>query len=781
MKKTRRSGKTVKRKVFHCNNCGRIQDIGNSECESCGADLGLYGQVRFVEVETESSQWERRKTRREQYWEEQEQRRNRQEQRRAQQKQRQEQHREEEEERRNQQEQRREQRRIQEEQRRDQRQSRKEPRQGQTRQRREKRRRGRLVPGLIAAAVLCLCVLVISPLFKGPEVNWPGEGITWSFDEGTGVLTIRGRGEMDAYAPADGVNVPGFQTTERAAPPWSQHMQDITGVVVEDGVKSVGSCAFAGFPRLKTVTLGNGLETIGAYAFWGDQNVQDIFVPESVTQIGPKAFSNIPHLRNLFIYGDPELPMDMADWEEKLVLAAKRDTAAQTYAKNHDLIFVDLARVREDFTIGGPAWKGQTWSLELMRRRLTISGTGPMENFNGTWMKDRHETGLWDDSRRLPYWSEYRRIVESVELEEGITSIGENAFENCTNLRYASLCTTLKSIGTQAFLSTELFSIFIPAGVTRIEGHAFNNCQKLASVTLPKSLEVLERGTFNMCNNLTQLTIPSGRTEVMERDGAEGIFSDANNPDGRPKNLLIKGYAASPAQRYAQEEGFIFSAIGIEDGIEDTGKCGDNVTWRYVSDERTLYLDGVGRTWEFYRRENWTEPGWEDYKAFVEHIVIGGRVTELAPDVFGNWGKMIGGKYNEDYNNNLVNLKTIEWGKVRKIGTALKNTRISTLEIPASVQWVEGTAFADTDYLRVVKVYGDTTFQTSVFYGCRWLADVYFYGNPKFERDQDGDSLFTGEWDPDYKPNVNLHFYVKRGSTAEAYAIEYNIAYSYLD
>ena len=65
------------------------------------------------------------------------------------------------------------------------------------------------------------------------------------------------------------------------------------------------------------------------------------------------------------------------------------------------------------------------WTLE--NRTLTISGTGEMRNWNYYYSK-----GYWYDTQ-------YTNLIESVIINEGVTNIGGNAFEQCTSLENISI------------------------------------------------------------------------------------------------------------------------------------------------------------------------------------------------------------------------------------------------------------------------------------------------------------------------------------------------------
>ena len=96
----------------------------------------------------------------------------------------------------------------------------------------------------------------------------------------------------------------------------------------------------------------------------------------------------------------------------------------------------------------------------------------------------------------------------SVSIPEGVTSIGESCFENCSNLVSVSLPSTLKTISHWAFSNcTSLESVTIPNGVVDLHGTAFGGCTSLKNVQLSNSLTYLSGGSFGGCTSLASLVI----------------------------------------------------------------------------------------------------------------------------------------------------------------------------------------------------------------------------------------------------------------------------------
>jgi hypothetical protein len=118
-----------------------------------------------------------------------------------------------------------------------------------------------------------------------------------------------------------------------------------------------------------------------------------------------------------------------------------------------------------------------TLSWYLSDGTLTISGNREMPNYS---------------TSSLAPWYEYRGSITAVFLDDGVLSIGDSAFYNCTALR----------------------SISIPNLVTTIGGSAFSGCTSLTSVTIPNSVTTIEQNTIYGSTGLTSVAIPNSVTTI---------------------------------------------------------------------------------------------------------------------------------------------------------------------------------------------------------------------------------------------------------------------------
>ena len=161
-----------------------------------------------------------------------------------------------------------------------------------------------------------------------------------------------------------------------------------------------------------------------------------------------------------------------------------------------------------------------TWSIT--GGTLTISGTGYMYNFSNwsPWYASRETitqvvlpegvTSIGQNAFNSC------TALSGVNLPEGVVSIGQNAFSNCTGLTSIGLPSSLRELGDGAFSSSGLTSIDIPEGVTAIPASAFDHCLSLRSVKLPDGVTSIGRLAFNHCETMDDCPLPAGLTTLGE-------------------------------------------------------------------------------------------------------------------------------------------------------------------------------------------------------------------------------------------------------------------------
>ncbi len=158
------------------------------------------------------------------------------------------------------------------------------------------------------------------------------------------------------------------------------------------------------------------------------------------------------------------------------------------------------AMADEAQTTSGTCGENVTWTL--VDGVLTISGTGAMDNYS------------WGDAP----WYDMADAITSIEVGDGVVSIGDHAFRGLTNVESAALAYSVESIGEYAFAEcSQLQSIDIPDSVESIGDCAFQNCSNLRTITLPTGITSIGMSAFNGCTSLNNISIPEGPSYVTAR------------------------------------------------------------------------------------------------------------------------------------------------------------------------------------------------------------------------------------------------------------------------
>ncbi len=405
----------------------------------------------------------------------------------------------------------------------------------------------------------------------------------------------------------------------------------MTSVYIPDSVTSFAFSAFSACTTLTSVRLPEGLETIGSYMFSSCNSLTEIHIPETVTKIGDGAFTGCEKLKEFNIpKGVTKIPVQMMDgcraltsfvvpdqittieWTafqgcsnlesivipenvtlirkdtfrfcDKLTIYGAAGSYAESYAREMSIPFRVLGEPAETGTCG----ENLTWAFDALTGALTISGTGDMDNWDSDEVPWKicqvKSVQLSEGITSIGTYAFYdaallteitipasvRRIgidafsgchnLQTVSLPEGLTGIGIAAFSECWKLREITIPDSVTELGMGAFWDcTALESVTLPAGITGIADAVFNQCTALTSVTVPDGVEQIGGGAFGGCSSLTEIVIPARVTNIWP-----GALA------GCPQ-LTIKGYTGSAAEAYAAEYQIPFVPLGTASAAE----CGD--------------------------------------------------------------------------------------------------------------------------------------------------------------------------------------------------------------
>ena len=122
-----------------------------------------------------------------------------------------------------------------------------------------------------------------------------GDSMSWTYDTDTAVLTISGEGEMYDWAAV------GDEDSDLETVPWCRLLDEIKYVVIEEGITSIGTCAFADAEALYYATMPGTLTAISARAFENCTSMYTVTIPEGVAEISDYTFSDCTALKFILI------------------------------------------------------------------------------------------------------------------------------------------------------------------------------------------------------------------------------------------------------------------------------------------------------------------------------------------------------------------------------------------------------------------------------------------------------------------------------------------------
>lgn len=141
-----------------------------------------------------------------------------------------------------------------------------------------------------------------------------------------------------------------------------------------------------------------------------------------------------------------------------------------------------LASHAAEIVDSGTCGKDAVWQLDS-DGTLTVSGTGAMYNISSQYT--------------IP-WADEKKLIKKVVISEGITNVGNQAFDGCKNLTDVTIADSVLTLNESAFSGcSALASVVIPNSVTRIGVFAFALCSSLTDITIPESVSSIGSLAFS--------------------------------------------------------------------------------------------------------------------------------------------------------------------------------------------------------------------------------------------------------------------------------------------
>ena len=362
-----------------------------------------------------------------------------------------------------------------------------------------------------------------------------GNNVYCSYDSTTNTLTISGSGAMYNYRSYDNE-------------PWHGYSEYISTVEIETGVTTIGKWAFNWCKNLTSVTIPNSVTTIGESAFWYCSSLTSVTIPDSVTTIGDAAFNNCISLTSVTI------PDSVTTIEE----GAFYNCNSLTSVTIPDSVT----------TIGDAAF----WYCSSLTSINVASGNSYYSSKDGV-LFDKNKSKL------IQYPAGNKRTEYTI--SNSVTTIGEQAFYECSSLT----------------------SVTIPNSVTSIQYRAFDDCSCLKDVYYSGSEEQWKKISIGDHNDELlnakihyNSPLPEQPDDGTSKDYIKNDFISDDKPfKGKHGYCYSDSYFDQPATQYNQSLATMSLCLAFS-----TYSSKDEVKNKDKNTKKMLEECGYGKYYEQY-------------------------------------------------------------------------------------------------------------------------------------------------------------------------------------
>lgn len=517
---------------------------------------------------------------------------------------------------------------------------------------------------------------------------------------------------------------------------------NLTSVTIPNSVKSINSGAFQRCTALTDVKLGDTITSIPADCFYLCTSLKNINT-RYVTSIGDRAFYGCTGLEyaNLFYVKTMGTQAFCLSGLTRVSLYNLQIINTEAFRECKELKEVTSLRAIET---RDRAFYGCT---KLESIDIDTAEKIGYEAYANTGIK---ELTLWGGNIAMRAFA--GSALESVMIEYTTTTLPGEIFKSCHNLKTVTISSNSKltTIGRNAFESSGIENIALPASLTTIGEYAFANCNKLKNIIIPNQVSSIGNYAFSDCTAMKYAVITRF-----------GINMGASIFKSMP-NLTIIGERLSSAYEYSQSRLIEFEvcngyeyfdlhpdefayaqsykdneAYAIDEVNTSMFGTWENGTWQYSSTGSKLYFVGSGTLSDTMETSDGLRVRFDDIIRMGKgniSVHIGGGITEIGDD-FASCDESVYISYLyieagvETVGNNAfcgVKITNLNIGSdLRSIGdNAFNNSQISSLYIDSTATKLESVgdySFANNNFgagafgMRYLKNIGAHAFENNNF------------------------------------------------------------------
>lgn len=273
----------------------------------------------------------------------------------------------------------------------------------------------------------------------------------------------------------------------------NQAFYDCDGIITADiyNQGKINSQAFYGCDEIRVVDLSNK-DFVGEKSFSSCLKLSDIVLRDGITEIKNEAFAFCESLESI------EIPSTVSKLGQKIFYACNALSA----------IVVSDANVTYDSRDNCNA------IIERDNNNLIVGCNGTIIPKSVTSIGNYAFYGC--------------EKLSNVILNENITTLGANAFNECKNLKEIIIPNSVTSVGSYCFSNCSAMNrVLIEDGVASIDDHAFYNCAALTEITLPKTVMEVGNYVFRGCSELSNVIIENRTAPLsLGSNGSASLFAN---------------------------------------------------------------------------------------------------------------------------------------------------------------------------------------------------------------------------------------------------------------
>ena len=399
---------------------------------------------------------------------------------------------------------------------------------------------------------------------SAPAENQCGDNLYWEYNGGT--LTIKGEGAMFDYS--------------RNNAPWDSYRENITAISLSSGITTIGNYAFSDITNLAKISMPSTLLSIGKNAFYHCASLSSITIPANVDTIVPFAFAGCSALTSINVHAKN------TTYDSRNSCNAVIHTATNTLAVGcqNTVIPADVVK------IGDAAFERVTFSyIEIPN---TVTEIAQYAFYGCEYLTT---IDLPDNLTTLGY-AAFRHCyaLNEVVIPSTVTQVEGSTFSGCTSLtsivvesgntKYDSRnsCNAIIETATNTLIAGCQNTV-IPNNVTSIGSQAFYQCSSLTSITIPNNVTSIGIQAFSSCSSLTSVTVEATTPPTL------GTYVFSSSPTCYIPAGTLSAYQASAWAQYVGsfvEQGSTTTPASDFHDFEDASL---NTQWQFIQSGQTNY------------------------------------------------------------------------------------------------------------------------------------------------------------------------------------------------